>query len=383
MVHERGPRSRATITAETGLNRSTVADLVAELAARGLVSEQQPDRTHRVGRPSPIVSCREDVVAIGVNPEVDAVELAVVALGGRVCARERVEVTMPGVGEVAEIVARVVRAWGRRKRAGSVVVGIGVAVPGLVRAEDGLIRLAPHLGWRDADLAGPVEAATGLPVAVGNDASLGARAEHLFGAARDHDDIVYLNGGSSGIGGGLILHGRLIGGTGGYAGEWGQTAVALASVDVRRLDRVVLEDEVNRARLVEAAGLGAVDDAALAAALSRDVAEPAVAEIDRQRRILAAALGNAVTVLNPSKIVLGGFLAMLRDAAPERFDAAVRSGALAVSAERLEVASAALGADRLLIGAADAAFARLLSDPGADAPSADVAGYPSGGVMTE
>ncbi|HWU30754.1 MAG TPA: helix-turn-helix domain-containing protein, partial [Microbacterium sp.] len=87
LVHHHGARSRATITADTGLNRSTVADLVSELATRGLVVEQEPDATRRVGRPSPIVAPSPDVVAIAVNPEVDAIELGAISLGGVV--RER------------------------------------------------------------------------------------------------------------------------------------------------------------------------------------------------------------------------------------------------------------------------------------------------------
>jgi biotin operon repressor len=69
LVHHEGPRSRSVLTAETGLNRSTVADLVTALAEGGLVVEQEPDATRRVGRPSPVVSASADVVAIGVNPE--------------------------------------------------------------------------------------------------------------------------------------------------------------------------------------------------------------------------------------------------------------------------------------------------------------------------
>ena len=88
-----------------------------------------------------------------------------------------------------------------------------------------------------------------------------------------------------------------------------------------------------------------------------------VAEIDRQRRILIASLANAVNVLNPSIVVLGGFLAMLRDRDTDAFDADVRAGALQAPAEQVELRAAALGADRLLIGAAEAAFAPLLSDP--------------------
>ena len=99
--------------------------------------------------------------------------------------------------------------------------------------------------------------ATGLPTVVGNDASLGAIAEHLFGAGRGVDDLVYLNGGASGIGGGLIVHGLPVGGTGGYAGEFGQNRPGIASPDDRRAAGGVLEDEVSRARLLDAVGLAA------------------------------------------------------------------------------------------------------------------------------
>ncbi|WP_309068214.1 ROK family protein, partial [Microbacterium sp.] len=267
------------------------------------------------------------------------------------------------VEHVVAAVARIVDGWRSGALRGCRLVGGGAAVPGLVRASDGLVRLAPHLRWRDEDIAGRLADATGLDFVIGNDASLGARAERLFGAARDHFDVIYLNGGASGIGGGLILHGMAIGGSEGYAGEWGQSRPGILLESDRRTPQGVLEDEVNRGRLLEAVGLPAADDAALARALA-DATDPVVTEeIDRQRRILSAALANAVNALNPSVIVLGGFLAILRDHDPEGLLALVREQALAAPAERLEVCAAALGADRLLIGAAEAAFEVLLADP--------------------
>lgn len=364
LVHHHGPRSRALITADTGLNRSTVADLVAGLVARGLVVEQEPDATRRVGRPSPIVAPNGDVVAIAVNPEVDAIEIGVISLGGAVRARKRIECSAPPtVDDVVGAVTGFVGDWRARPPAAGMIAGIGLAVPGLVRASDGIVRLAPHLGWRDAPIADALQAALDLAVVVDNDASLGARAERLFGAAQHHQDVVYLNGGSSGIGGGLILGGRLISGAGGYAGEWGQTRPGILAEDDRRTDGGVLEDEVNRTRLLQAARLGAVDDTALAAVLAATGDAEVIGEIDRQRRVLTATLANAVNVLNPSIVVLGGFLAMLRDRDPTAFDTEVRARSLEAPAEQVEVRSAALGADRLLIGAAEAAFAPLLRDP--------------------
>lgn len=363
LVHRGGPRSRATITAETGLNRSTVADLVAELVGSGLVVEQLPDPTRRVGRPSPTVAVSDRVAAIAVNPEVDAIEVGAIALGGRVLHRVRIDADTPGIEAVCEVVERVVTAWRSEALADCRLVGVGVAVPGLVRADDGVVRLAPHLGWREADIATPLSHVLDVPAAIDNDASLGARAERLFGAAREHENVVYLNGGASGIGGGLVLHGALIAGAGGYAGEWGQTRPSIPSDADRRTERGVLEDEVNRARLLDAAGLSAVDDDALAEVLTATRESDLRTEVERQRRILAATLANAVNVLNPSMIVLGGFLAMLCESDPAGFTADVRAHSLAAPGEQAEIRSAALGADRLLIGAAEAAFAPLLRDP--------------------
>ena len=356
LVHHRGPLSRARLTIDTGLNRSTIGGLVAALAEHGLVHEQDPDPTRRVGRPSPTVVPADDIVAIAANPEVDALEIGIVGFSGRVRGKIRMELDeLLTPEQTAERIAHTIETWDVLR--GMRILGIGIAVPGLVRTADGLVRNAPHLGWHDTDLAGIVEARTGLHTAVGNDASLGAIAEWTFGAARGHDDVVYLNGGASGIGGGTILAGQSIGGTSGYAGEWGQNRPSIDLDDDRSVPGGNLEDEVNRRRLVEAYGVR--DDASLAAGISRLLS----AEASRQRRILASTLANAANTMNPSRIVLGGFLAALREADPRAFDDSVRAQMLTAPAEDLSLAPAELGADRLLIGAAELVFARLIADP--------------------
>ncbi|MFC5788759.1 ROK family transcriptional regulator [Agromyces tardus] len=369
LVHLEGPLSRARLTALTGLNRSTVATLVGELVELGLVLEQAPDPTKRVGRPSPVVAADPRVLAVAVNPEVDAVEIAAVGIDGRIPVRERIEVDhLPSPEEVARLVAETLDRWAAGSLSDARFIGVGLAVPGLVRASDGLVRWAPHLEWSEVPLRALVEEATGLQAAVGNDASLGAHAEHLFGAGRGVDDLVYLNGGASGIGGGLVVHGLLVGGTAGYAGEFGQNRPGIGASGDRRAEGGVLEDEVSRARLLAVAGLASGDEPALAAALADAPSAEVAEELARQRRILGTALVNAVNVLNPSLVVLGGFLATVAESDPADLEAIVRSQAVAAATEDLEIRVAALGEDRLLIGAAEAAFAPLLADPlGAEA----------------
>lgn len=364
LVHREGPSSRADLTAATGLNRSTIADLVGELVMLGAVRELPPAPSTRAGRPSPVVAAHPAVAAVAANPEVDAVTLAAVAFDGSILARRRVEADhLLSPEEAVATIDGVIGQWRARELRGARVIGLGLAVPGLVRAADGLVRLAPHLKWNDVPLRELAAAATGLPVAVGNDASLGAVAEHLFGAGRGIDDLVYLNGGASGIGGGLIVHGMPVAGLSGYAGEFGQNRPGIPSSADRLAGDGVLEDEVSRARLLAVAGLASADEPTLAAALEAVTGPDAREEISRQRRILATALANAVNVLNPRLIVLGGFLATIAAHDADELTDAVRALAMPAAADDVEIRAAALGEDRLLIGAAEAAFAPLLDDP--------------------
>ncbi len=370
VVHEDGARSRAALTEHTGLNRSTIADLVGELVRRGLVDERIPDVAGRVGRPSPVVSASARVVAIAVNPEVDAIEIAAVGLDRSILVRERLPNRhTPTPEAVAETIAGRVTAWRDGPLADVRIEAVGVAVPGLVRTSDGVVRNAPHLEWADVPLADLVSAATGTPTFVDNDATLGAIAEHRYGAGRGIDDIVYLNGGASGIGGGLIIQGRAVAGAGGYAGEFGQNRPRISADGDRRTGDGVLEAEVSRRLLLDAVGLDAVgphaaDDETLDAELSASTSDAVSEEITRQAHVLASALANAVNVLNPSLVVLGGFLATIADLRAEQIAADVGALAMSESVEGLEIRPADLGVDRLLIGAAELAFAGLLADPG-------------------
>lgn len=365
LVHEEGAQSRAALTERTGLNRSTIADLVGELVRRGLVDERVPDVPGRVGRPSPVVTASARVVAIAVNPEVDAIEIAAVGLDRSILVRERLpNESLPTPEAVAGVIAERIAAWRADALADGRIEAVGIAVPGLVRASDGVVRNAPHLDWVDVPLAELVRAAADVTVVVDNDATLGAIAEHRYGAGRGIDDLVYLNGGASGIGGGLIIRGFPVTGAGGYAGEFGQNRPRITDDADRRTADGVLEAEVSRRLLLDVAGLDQADDDTLDRELTASDSSEVEAEVTRQAHVLASALANAVNVLNPSVIVLGGFLATLADLQGERLAADVAALAMTESAEGLEIRPAALGADRLLIGAAELAFAELLADPG-------------------
>ena len=365
LVHHTAGISRSQLTRQTGLNRSTIAALVGELVERQLVVETDPDSNNQVGRPSPIVRPGPRALGIAVNPEIDAITVGIVGLGGRVLRRVRSVVDhVPTAREAVTISTAVIDVLRDEFDLGSRAVGIGVAVPGLVRSHDGLVRLAPHLGWSDEPLADMFEEATGFPVVAANDARLGTLAESIFGAGRGLTDMVYLNGGASGIGGGAIINGTPLRGVSGYAGEFGHTLVNSAGRKCHCGAIGCLETEVQRSTLLEVLGLTDADADDLDGALSAASTSAAVAaEIARQLDTLAITLRNATNALNPQLIVLGGFLGSLFSVAPERLERAVAAEALPAPGDSLRITRAELGSNLLMIGAAELAFESILADP--------------------
>lgn len=357
LVHQEGPLTRADLTRATGLNRSTTLALVGELVELGLAFETEDGAATGVGRPSPVVRASADVVAAAVTVEIDAVTVAMVGLDGSIRSRVTEHTDdRPSADEAVQIVARLLDDRPAR------LVGVGVSIPGTVRVEDGLVRDAPHLGWRDEPFATPLAGATGLPVRVANDANLGAWAERLYGSGRGVSDLVYLNGGASGIGGGVISAGQPLSGADGYAGELGHTFVADNGIRCHCGAIGCLETEASRAALVAVTGVPADDLPALAEALA--AGGPEVDRVvDRQVAALATGLRNAIHTVNPEVVVLGGFLGVLLGHVGDRVLDAVRAQSMAAMVDRVRIVPAELGSDVLLRGAAEIGFRELLDDP--------------------
>lgn len=367
LLHRSGPLSRAELTRLTGFNRSTVGALTTELGRLGLAYETEPAAAARAGRPSPRVHANERIAVLAVHPDVDAVTVGLVGLGGKVHRRIRHETERcPSVAEAVDITRTVVGGMASSLALMDRVIGIGAAVPGLVDSSDGSVRLAPHLKWEDEPLTTALQDALGLPAYAGNDATLGTLAESVFGAAVGKANVVYLNGSASGIGGGAVVGGVPLGGAAGFAGELGHTLVRTDGLPCHCGRSGCLETEVNLGGLLEALGLGHADldelEAAMAAA--KDSAGFR-AEAERQLDLLGEAVVNFVNVFNPRTVLLGGFLGVLWAFDPERLHRAVAAGAIGGLGGSVEIRRAALGADLLLVGAAELAFSPLLSDPAA------------------
>ena len=362
MIHQAGTVSRSQLTASSGLNRSTISDLVTELQELGLVFETEASATG-VGRPSLQVSASDLVVAFSVNTDVDAVTVAVVTLAGEVIAKRREATNQPTAEQAVAIAEKLITKLRADLKPGSRIVGIGVAVPGQVRVADGVVRLAPHLGWVEVPLGPMLAQSTGLPVFCDNDASLGCVAEIIYGNAKGFTDVVFLFSGSGGIGGGVVINGRQLRGASGYAGELGHVRVASTKEkDYSGLEGT-LESLVRRNDFLEVFKLFAATDEELLLEISRTSAPKALRIIEAQTDILASALGSFVNIFNPQVIVLGGFLTGLLAKNQDRLLAGLKHNSLAAANERVLIRQSGLGSNMIMIGAAELPFNELITRP--------------------
>jgi predicted NBD/HSP70 family sugar kinase len=235
----------------------------------------------------------------------------------------------------------------------------------MVRVQDGLVRQVPNLGWVDVPLGDELARVLDLPVAVGNDADLGALAEHARGSAVGVDDAVYLSG-HSGVGAGVFTAGRPLVGRNGYAGEVGHLVVDPGGAQCRCGSRGCWETEVGEERLFQLAGRppgGGLDGVreVVAAAGSGD-ADAAVA-LDHVATWLGRGTAGVVNLFNPEVVVMGGALAVVLQAAGPAVRAALDAAALAAPLEPLRLLPPAFGDDSSLLGASELAFTPLLEDP--------------------
>lgn len=382
-LHLSGPLSRAELTARMELNRSTIGALVAELAQLGAVSEEQPAGSRSTaGRPSLLVRPRPDQVQVlAVDVGVQRVRVALVGLGGQVMARRHRRVTTSTPEAVARLIGTLAEAVLGDRAAGYRVIGVGVSIAGVVRQHDGCVRFAPNLGWRDAPFGALVGDRLGTSaVRVGNDADLGALAEHLRGAARGVDNVVFLSG-DIGVGGGLILDGHPLRGAGGYAGELGHMTVRPDGLPCRCGASGCWETEVGADAVARALGLPGAGGRDVVAALHR-LRGTGPAVLGEVAHYLGVGLASVVNLVNPQQVILGGLLEEVYRVCGPLVDAELRRAALAAPAEQVRIRTPELGDDVLLAGAAELAWEPLLADPaGLLRPGPGARGARAGGLL--
>jgi predicted NBD/HSP70 family sugar kinase len=379
-LRRRGSASRSDLARLTGLSRTTVTTLIADLQDRGLIVEEssgscRSEAGSRGRRPAFLRLAPSAGAALGIDFGHRLIRVAVADLASTVLAERVMELDVDGAAcaafEAAAELTEVVLREAEIDR--NQVIAAGVGIPGPIDHSTGSVASSTILpGWSGVSARRELEQLLRVPVRVDNDANLGALGEVTYGAGHGLRDVVYVRL-SSGIGSGLILGGRLHHGANGFAGELGHVQVRPEGVVCRCGNRGCLETVAAHESLLALLRPAHGDDLTVQGMLelvaSGDLGARRV--FNDAGRALGRVLADLCNHLNPAAIIVGGELSVAvgplldgiresvdRYAQPSVADAVeVKPGVLG---ERAEV----LGALALVIGDTD----RLNSADIASAP---------------
>jgi N-acetylglucosamine repressor len=350
LIREHQPISRADLARRMDLNRGTMTALINELVGEGSVVEGDTASTTRGRRPKMLYVRTRDRLVIGIDLRFSRTYLMVSDFEGRRSGMESFET----VFEPAELVRRLAERVGRLRAeydAAGEVEGIGLVIPGMVDQATGRVLNAPQLGWKDIEIRGPLEEATGLPVVIEN-ASVACALGHMWMGRRGGDsvgDMVYVMV-SDGVGVGVVVDGQVMRGSGNTAGEFGHLPIDLNGPRCLCGARGCWETYTsNLATLARYLGREFSPEEARNLSAHPDLTVPQVIERARggdQRALnavretgyyLGVGLAGIITVANPSRILVGGEIIGAWDLIEERVREMVGERALTPQAARTPI----------------------------------------------
>ncbi|MGQ5228822.1 ROK family protein [Streptomyces sp. yara] len=322
-----GPLTRQEAARRAGLSPAAVTKAVRPLIEAGfLVEDAGAEVRPAVGRPAnPVRVDGGRALFAGLKATGDELIGVLTDLCCRIRVARRVPLSGGTPPEVLPVVADLVRELLTEAEGFGVrVLGLGIAVAGDVDRTGGTVRRSPFLDWRDVPLAGLAEEATGLPVTVDNDVRALTVAEQWFGDGVGLADFAVVTVGA-GIGCGLVVHGRVVSGAHGVAGEIGHVPVVpdgpLCHCGDRGCLEAVASDAAITTRVREVTGVP-VADATDALALARQGNAGARAVYARAGEAIGRGIATVANLLGPERVIISGeglaaydlFAGQIRDA---------------------------------------------------------------------
>lgn len=375
------PLSRAELSFQTGLNRSTVSSIVNSLIDGGFVQETDLQNS-KLGRPGMLLMLNpKGGFAIGIEIGVDFISAILTDFTAQVLWRQRV-VTDPGMQQI-DIIERAGSLTQEALKTGLAQglrpLGIGIGLPGLVDINQGKLVLAPNLHWSNVPFRLLWTQNFNLPVFVENEANAAALGEYYFGVARGVENFIYLSAGV-GLGSGILIDGKLFRGSAGYSSEVGHMMVdpggELCGCGKRGCWETLVGPRAVMRRVQNTLQSGAQSimcdlvegdlqrlnfEVVIEAARQSDPV--AIAALQEVGRNLGIGVANLVNIFNPELVVLGGALNLASPFLLPVMEQTVAENSLQPAFENLRIAASAHGTDTCVMGAIALVLDDILREP--------------------
>jgi N-acetylglucosamine repressor len=349
LVREHQPISRADLARRIGMGRGMVTSLARDLLAEGAILEGQLGDAPRGRKPTMLYVRTRDRLVVAIDVRFSRTYVMLTDFAGGQLSLESFETRFDPAELIAELGRRVRRL--KKSYAGKgEVEGIGLVVPGMVDREAGRVLSSPQLGWREVDVRGPLERATGLPVHMEN-APVACALAHMWLGQRSGDgagDFVYVTV-SDGVGAGMVINGQVVRGHDNTAGEFGHIPLSLEgppclcgasgcweayTSNLATVARYLGQEPMPGKRLPAAEEAPTFEELV---SLAREGDPRAVATLRETGRYLGFGLAMVVNAINPPRIIVGGEITAAWDLIEADVAAAVAARALTPAAARTPI----------------------------------------------
>ncbi|WP_225825470.1 ROK family protein [Streptomyces naphthomycinicus] len=371
-VLSHGPLTRLETGRRAGLSPAAVTKAVRPLLAAGYLVEgggpgeaaEGEEARPALGRPASLVRVNgERALFAGVKATGDELIAVLTDLCCRVRLARRAPLRDRAPGPaLAAVTGLVHELLAHAAESHAPVAGLGIAVSGDVDRAEGVVRYSPFLDWRDVPLAELAATACGLPVTVDNDVRALTVAEQWFGAGAGLSDFALVTVGA-GIGCGLVVHGRVVAGAHGVAGEIGHLVVDPAGPPCHCGNHGCVEaiagDAAIVARIREVTGCHVVDSAEAVALAHQGV--PGAREVyARAGEAIGRGIATVANLLGPERVIISGEGLAAYDLFAEQIRQAFTTAAFG-SAARCDVQTRPLPFEEWARGAAAAAIQTFIT----------------------
>jgi glucokinase-like ROK family protein len=371
--------SRSKLATLTGLNKTTISSLIEALLAWGLVHEIGLD-TSGTGRPATLLALNPQAGSIiGVELGVEFISVILTDFTGQITWQHLTEInpTDPQEEIIQQVLGMIDQAKGDRAER---LLGVGVAVPGMVDVANGVLLFSPNLQWRNVALRQIFQDHIHLPVFLENDANAAAIGEYFFGNARQVQNFICLTIGI-GIGGGLFLNGDLYRGRGGLAGEVGHTNLLTegnrpcrcgnrgcwetAGNQYALIERVRALLDVGHASLIPQLIVGENSRLTLSSiAQAAEAQDPVALEaLSETGAAIGLGVANLINIFNPEMVIISGALSSVGEYLLPDIKAVVERQALVETRHHTQIIPSKFGPMATVIGAASLVVSAILFDP--------------------
>lgn len=362
------PISRAQIAKETGLTPPTVSSIVKELIEQGLVRESMLGHSSGGRKPTMLHINANAFYVIGVDAGPETVECILTDLTGVILHRTSsfLKKSISNEQFISILKENIHTILQFSEVPQDKIIGIGVAMHGVVDVETGTSLVAPILNLRNIPIKDALEEEFNLTIKVENDARAMALGESWFGGHGDVDSMVAVNIGR-GVGAGVVINGKLFHGAQGIAGEVGHMTIDINGETCECGNQGCLQTFVSGAAIAERAGKQIKESTH--SLTGKEIFELALKGnqscmdlLHETGRLIGIGLTNLIHLVNPRKVVLGGgVMKSERFIMPVLLET-IQQRALTAEAKQTNVTVTRLGDEATLLGAVSLLLVELF-DP--------------------